>query len=312
MKYPPFELNAVPDPKLLTLVDNLLAGLDSDLAVGRNFFGGREGRVDTLLGLVKDLCGEPPFTCLLRSDVVAGEYDVHGPALANGAGQPLATSTAWDGTQLDLGLAKGGLGAGVYNVAHHGELAAASEGVAIDGDNQGLLEKGHKLGPVLDEVIAVSGAEGQVLHFLDVCTGGKGALGAGEDDGANGLVGLVVAEGSIELEDEGGEEGIEGLGAVQLDSGVLVGQLKVCMSQGELTEANAGFWRRDEQMFIRLSRRVVAGKAEATCGRLRGCPDGSSECEHCGEELLYREENRERKKEITSECVLKLSGSCSG
>ena len=219
VEYPPLKLDAVPDAELLALVDDLLAGLDGNLAVAGNLLGRGEGSVDTLLGFVKDSCGEPPFACLLRGDVVAGEYDFHGPALADGAGQPLAAAASWDGAQLDFGLAKSGLGTSIHDVAHHGELAAAAEGVAIDGHDQGLLEESHELGPVLDEVIAVGGAKGQVLHLLDVCTGGEGALGAGEDDGANGLVGLVVAEGGVELEDEGRAEGIEGLGAVQLDCG---------------------------------------------------------------------------------------------
>ena len=51
-------------------------------------------------------------------------------------------------------------------------------------------------------------------------------MGAGENPGADGGVFVEGFESCIELEDEGGEEGVEGFGAVELDCcAVLVGRL---------------------------------------------------------------------------------------
>lgn len=243
MEHPPLVFHAISNAEVLTLVHDLLAGLDGDVAVTCNLLGRGKGGVDAFLGLVEELCGQPPFGCLLRSNVVAGQDDVHGPALSDGAGQPLATTTARNGAQLDLGLAKGGVGAGIQDVGHHGELAATPKGISIDSGDEGLLEKGHKLGPVLDEVVPVGGAECEVLHLLDVCSGSEGALGAGQDDGTDGVVLLVGAQLGIELEDEGCAECVQGFGAVQLDCvGSQSGdRLDQDCARG-LTEANAGLW----------------------------------------------------------------------
>lgn len=73
--------------------------------------------------------------------------------------------------------------------------------------------------------MAVGGAEGEVFHFFDVGAGGEGFFGAGEDDGADGGVGLEGAEGGVEFEDEGGAEGVEGFGAVELDCG----SVRICV-----------------------------------------------------------------------------------
>ena len=119
-------------------------------------------------------------------------------------------------------MSKDGFGACVHDVAHHGEFAASTQRISIHSRDQRLLEEGDEVGPGFYKVFTVCVAESEVLHFFDVGTCCKGFFRAGEDDGADGLFGLEVAEGLVDFEDEWGGEGIEGLGAVDLDLGAWV------------------------------------------------------------------------------------------
>jgi hypothetical protein len=217
MEHPPLILDALPDAQILAFIHHVLARLDGNVAVARNLLRGGQSAVYALLGRVEHLGDEAPFARLLGRNVVACENRLHGPRLADRLGKALGPARARNNPQLDLGLAKHGLGPRVEDVAHHGQLAAAAQRVPVYGCDQGLLEEGDEVGPLFYEVVAVGGAEGEVGHLFDVGAGGEGFVRAGEDDGADGGGGLEGAEGGVEFEDEGGGEGIEGFGAVELD-----------------------------------------------------------------------------------------------
>ena len=89
--------------------------------------------------------------------------------------------------------------------------------MAIHRGNDGFADGVVEVRPGLDEVIGVGVGEGFGGHFFDVGAGGEGFLGAREDGGADGGVGVEGAEGGVKVGYEGGEEGVEGFGAVELD-----------------------------------------------------------------------------------------------
>ncbi len=74
-------------------------------------------------------------------------------------------------------------------VAHHGELAAASQGESGDRRDNGLAAAG-RLVPGRELFFEVPVDEAPRLHFLDVRSRGEGFLAAGYDNGANGVVGF--------------------------------------------------------------------------------------------------------------------------
>lgn len=94
--------------------------------------------------------------------------------------------------------------------------------MAGDGGDDGFFDGGSQVGPGLDEGVEVGLGEGQGRHLLDVGAGGEGALGAGEEDGADGGGLLEGEEGGVEFGDEGGGEGVEGFGAVEGYCGVVL------------------------------------------------------------------------------------------
>jgi hypothetical protein len=65
--------------------------------------------------------------------------------------------------------------------------------------------------------------ECQGCHFFDVGACRKGALGACEEDCADGGGLVEGGEGAVQFGDEGCREGIEGFGAIKRNWGLLVG-----------------------------------------------------------------------------------------
>ena len=86
-----------------------------------------------------------------------------------------------------------------------------THGVAADGGDDGLAEVAQ-LCPVSEEVARVDLGELLVLHLLDVGAGGKGLIRAGEDDGADRVVGREGAQGRVDLVEQGRVEGCEQFG----------------------------------------------------------------------------------------------------
>nr|POF14306.1 hypothetical protein CFP56_03330 [Quercus suber] len=212
-----FKLHSLSDPQILTLVHDLFARLDRYPAVASNGLGGGQRSLHALLGRRKDPRRQPPVIRVLPAEVLAGEDQLHRAALADRAGQTLRAPGAGDDAQLDLRLAEVGFRRAVEDVAHHGQLAATAQRVPVDGRDDGLLDRVGELAPGLDEVVAVRFGEGLAAHLLDVGAGGEGFVRAGQDGGADGGVLVEGAEGLVELEDERGEERVEGFRAMQLD-----------------------------------------------------------------------------------------------
>ena len=57
----------------------------------------------------------------------------------------------------------------------------------------------------------------ELRHGRNVSTCGKGFFAAGDDDAANGLVGVKGFEGQAQLVHQSAVQGVQGLGAVQGD-----------------------------------------------------------------------------------------------
>lgn len=59
----------------------------------------------------------------------------------------------------------------MQHVAHEGELATSTEGIAGNGGNDGFADCVGEMGPGSDEVLGIGGGEGQWFHFFDVGAG---------------------------------------------------------------------------------------------------------------------------------------------
>jgi len=213
----PLILYAFSYTEILALVDHLLTRLHCHLAVARNLRSRRNRPVQALLRAIEALGRESPLLGLRAAEVVTGEDELHGLALADRPRQSLAAAGAGYRAQFDLGLAEVCARGAVHDVGHHGELAAAAERVAVDGADDGLLDLGDHGGPHFDEVGHVGLGEGEVLHLLDVGAGREGLFGAGDDDGADLVVLVEFVEGIVEFEEEGGGERVQGFGPVEGD-----------------------------------------------------------------------------------------------
>lgn len=168
---------------------------------------------------------------LVRVDGVPREHHLHGLALPDGPDQPLGAAAAGNNAQSDLGLTElGGLG-GDDDVAHHGELAAAAQGVPGDRGDDGLGDAGD-VGPVLEHVGHVGVDEGVGGHLLDVSPRREGLLGARDDDGAHVVVGVEGPRGVDEVVEQPVAERVESLGAVQRDEASATADL--CLDVGVL------------------------------------------------------------------------------
>ena len=174
MEQPPLILHTLTKRQLLTLIHTLLTRQHSNPAEARDLLRRLNRLLNQLvLAALNHLRRNTPFAGFLAAEHLARQDDLHGLALANGAGEALRRTRAGDHTELDLGLAEGGAGGAVEDVAHEGELAAAAEGVAGDGGDDGFADVVGKMGPGGDEVLGVGRGEGQGFHFLDVGTGLK-------------------------------------------------------------------------------------------------------------------------------------------
>lgn len=92
----------------------------------------------------------------------------------------------------------------------------------IHSGNDRLPDVGDRGRPAGDEVRIRSFAVGQVGHFFYIGTCGEGLVGAGQDDGAGGGVGVERCESGIEFREEGCRQGIQSAGAIECDCGKAV------------------------------------------------------------------------------------------
>lgn len=123
------------------------------------------------------------------------------------------------------------------------------------------LPKRTHFGPVRQKVSLVHLSELLVLHLLDVCSRRKGFLGAGEDDGADRVVGGKGAEGGVELVEK---HRIEGCSTKEgsVSSGGEEGEERTVERFGtvERDEGDAGSGRRDEDRGV-----LRLGKSGGVC-----------------------------------------------
>lgn len=247
----PLELDSVPQRQVLALVDHLLARLDRHLGVSRNRLRQLERLLHQRLVCRERPRGNPPPLSLGTGEGLARQDELHGLGLAHRACQALAAAGSRDGAQLDLGLAKVGVLSAVNEVAHHGKLAAATQCVARDGGNDGLLDLRRQQRPRLDERLGIRLGEGQRRHLLNICARRKRLLRAGEDNNGGVVGGIEVVERLVELVDERGAEGVERLGSVQSDFKRSAWNIasSICPMR---TLANAGLRGRDLDVLVGL------------------------------------------------------------
>ena len=110
-------------------------------------------------------------------------------------------------------------------------------------------------GPGGDEVGIVCLAEGEIFHLLDVGTSGEGLFAAGEDDGADGGVQVVVLQGGVEFGEESGGKSVEGAGTVESDCVKAEASARSAMGAGDVrrgfrTESDSGLGHGEMQIFV--------------------------------------------------------------
>ena len=211
-------LDTLTQRQLLALIHNLLSRNSRDTAVARN----RRSRLrrnlkQLVLTSIYDLRRNAPLTRFLAAEVLASENQLHRLTLPNRPGKTLRATGAGDNTELDLGLAEGSARGAVDDIAHESELTAATKRVTGDSGDNGLADGIGEVRPRRDEVVAVRGGEGQGPHFFDVGAGGEGLLAACDDDCADVLVAIVLAQCVVQLGEQWAAEGVEGLGSVEGD-----------------------------------------------------------------------------------------------
>ena len=128
VEQPPLVPEALVQGMLVRGVDGLLARLDGNRTLARNDAGHLDGLFDNLaLTLPDDARDHAPLLGLFCGPVAAGERELHGARLADGARESLRAAAAGDDTDVDLWLPEGGRGRGEDDVAHEREFASASE-----------------------------------------------------------------------------------------------------------------------------------------------------------------------------------------
>lgn len=215
VEHPPLVLDAVSQGQVLALIHRLLGRDDGDLRVPRDSLRRLQRALHERLVARESPRREPPLRGVRAAEGLAGEDQLHGAGLAEGAREALAAAGAGDDAEPDLGLAEVGHLGAVEDVGHHGELAAAAEGVAGDGGDDGLLDLRRQLRPRLDEARRVRLGEGQRRHLLDVGAGRERLLRPRQHDHRDAVRRVELAHGLVELGDERRAEGVEGFGPVE-------------------------------------------------------------------------------------------------
>ena len=202
-------------------VDAEFGGSDGQRGVGGDLFGEFDGAVHevgiTLIAPIRSrrgyyLVDEAYAEGFVGFDGLAGVDELLGHAHAHEACQTHGAAEAGDDAETHLGLAElGVVGAEAY-VASHSELAAAAEGEAVDGSNDGAgegLDATEHFGAFAAEGLALLGAEGS--HLADIGAGHEALLAVAGDDEATVVATLEFVEILVYLVEDGGVERIEAL-----------------------------------------------------------------------------------------------------
>src|SRR5699024_2568995 len=108
----------------------------------------------------------------------------HGFGLAHRAGKTLGATDTRADAEVDFRLTELGLASCDDKIAHHRNLTAPTECVAIDRRNNRCAHS-HELLPISEPVSFVHINTRQRRHLLDVSAGSKGFLRTGENNRAN-------------------------------------------------------------------------------------------------------------------------------
>src|ERR1035437_3491985 len=210
-----------------SLGDGALGGSDGQRRLGGETTGDVTGGAEQCLGL-DDAGHQSECQRARRVDGIAGEEQLHRRAAADQAGQALGATPPGDDAELDLGLAEARVGRGDAHVARHGDLAAAAEGDAVDGadDGQGRAFHRQRQHLATGDVLASRGPE------LGDAGAGREELGAGagEDRGPAAVIGLGLLQrlgdtrehGAADCVGRGVLDGNDRQSAVALDSNRVV------------------------------------------------------------------------------------------
>ena len=192
MKHLPFKLQPLPQRCILTLIDHFLGRLDRNPRQARNLPRRINGPVHTLLRRVKHSSRKPPLARLCPRKIPPRQYQLHSLTLPHRPRQPLTPAGPRNDTEFDLRLAEGRVGRTVDDIRHQRELTSTPQGHPVHGGDDGFADVWDGRGPGGDEVGVVGLAEGEVFHLLDVSAGGEGLFAAGEDNGPDGGVGVII------------------------------------------------------------------------------------------------------------------------
>ena len=126
--------------------------------------------------------------------------------------------------ELDFRLAEPGIVGGQDEVAHHGEFAAAAQGIAGHRRDHRLAALADPV-PGRDEVVDIALRVGQALHLGDVGAGRESLVRAGDDDRADCRIPLEDVERAVDLGDELAVQRVQGLWPVERDQADLAPDL---------------------------------------------------------------------------------------
>ena len=165
-----------------------------------------------------DLVGQAHGQGFLRPDLPAAQDHLLGSLEPDQSRQALGASGAGDDPEEDLRLSDQGVLGQIAEVGAHGQLQAASQGIAVDrGDGRLLqgLEECDRLLEAPRAPLRDAGVEGG-LEALDVGTGGEVGLPGDDDSPDRGID--QPAEGLLELQGHLLGEGVH-RGPVEADQG---------------------------------------------------------------------------------------------
>ena len=111
----------------------------------------------------------------LRIHHATGQAKIHRLGLADEAGQALAAAGTRYDAEIDFRLPEPCCFRRNNEVAHHGDLASAAEGISGYRGNHRLAARAEP-GPAADEIGLVGIREFKLCHLLDVSTGGERLL----------------------------------------------------------------------------------------------------------------------------------------
>src|SRR5882757_8989153 len=126
------EQNPLALARLQPFVHSFKRELDSDRGVGSDLVQDRFGACDEI-GRRNDLVDKPDAMGFLRTDHLAGQYELERPALADQPREPLRSAAARKESERDLRLAELRTVHRDPDGARHRGLAAAAERKAVDG-----------------------------------------------------------------------------------------------------------------------------------------------------------------------------------